>query len=26
MSPVLNWDIGAEFERQDFAFGGRSKR
>jgi len=24
LSPVLNWDIGAEFERQDFAFGGRS--
>jgi hypothetical protein len=24
LSPVLNWDIGAEFERQDFAFGARS--
>jgi hypothetical protein len=24
LSPVLNWDIGAEFERQDFAIGGSS--
>jgi hypothetical protein len=24
LSPVLNWDIGAEYERQEFAFGGSS--
>ena len=24
LSPVLNWDIGAEFERQDFALSGSS--
>jgi hypothetical protein len=24
LSPVLNWDIGAEFERQEFAIGGSS--
>ena len=24
LSPVLNWDIGAEFQRQDFAIGGSS--
>jgi hypothetical protein len=24
LSPVLNWDVGAEFERQEFAIGGSS--
>ena len=24
LSPVLNWEIGAEYERQNFAFGGSS--